>query len=183
MRRYGLIAALAVALGAGPAIAQSVFRTPTPNVNAPGEVAMCGTTGSSYVPCSAPGALPIPVTVQNTPQVIVSQPAQVRTAVAVATGTTGAVTATMTTTTGTLYLCGFDVSAIGGTATVGPITVTGLAGGTFTYQLASTAAGNVLFHPFTPCLPASAPTTSIAVATTADGTATAVDVNVWGIVQ
>ena len=81
------------------------------------------------------------------------------------------------------FLCGFDVSAISGTADVGPITVTGLTGGTFTYHLASSAGGVTLNRSFSPCIPASAVNTAIVVATTADGTASAVDVNVWGVAR
>ena len=102
------------------------------------------------------------------------------------TGTTGAVTGTLTAVAGkTLYICGFDVSAIGGTADVGPITVAGLAPATtsFVYHIASSAGGVTLPRRYTPCLPAATPTTNITVTTTADGTATAVDVNVWGVAQ
>jgi hypothetical protein len=103
---------------------------------------------------------------------------------AVATGTTGAVSASMSAPASKLlFLCGFDVSAIGGTADVGPITVTGLTGGTFTYHLASSAGGVTLNRSFSPCIPASAVNTAIVVATTADGTASAVDVNVWGVAR
>jgi hypothetical protein len=102
---------------------------------------------------------------------------------AIATGTTGAVTATLPGAPGdTTYLCGLDVSAAGGTATVSPITVTGLLGGTFTYQ--GVNAGGVPYtHAYWPCIPASAINTSISVTTTADGTATAVNVQVWGFRQ
>jgi hypothetical protein len=83
----------------------------------------------------------------------------------------------------TLSLCGVDISAIGGTAAVGPITITGLLGGTFTYQFTSTA-GGVTFNPrFTPCIPAKDSATAIAIVTTADGTATAVDINAFGTAQ
>jgi hypothetical protein len=98
-------------------------------------------------------------------------------------GSTGAVTATLTSSTGHLaYLCSFDVSALGGTATVGPITVTGLAQ-ILTYQLTATASGNVFVRSFKPCLPASATGTNIVITTTADGTASAVDVNAAGFLQ
>jgi len=101
----------------------------------------------------------------------------------VGTGSTGAVTATLTSAAGKLaYLCSFDVSALGGTATVGPITVTGL-GTTLTYQIAATASGNVFTRNFQPCLPASAANTNIVITTTADGTASAVDVNAAGFLQ
>ncbi len=80
----------------------------------------------------------------------------------------------------TTYICGFNVSAIGGTAAIGPITVAGLIGSSQVYQLTSTAAGVQLTQNFNPCIPASAVNTSITITTTADGTATAVDVNSWG---
>jgi hypothetical protein len=103
---------------------------------------------------------------------------------AIASGTTGAVVATLATIPGkTTWLCGFDVSAIGGTAAVGPVTVTGLIGGTFTYQLASSASGVTLGRTFTPCIPASALNTTIVITTTADGTASAVNVQAWGYVS
>lgn len=97
------------------------------------------------------------------------------------TGSTGAVTATLTATAGrTTYICGFDVSAVG-TSAVGPITVGTLIGGSsFTYQLTATSGGAFLSREFTPCIPANAAATSITVTTTADGSATAVDVNAHG---
>jgi hypothetical protein len=98
-----------------------------------------------------------------------------------ATGTTGAVVGTLAGVAGkTTYICGFDVSAIGGTAAVGPITVAGLTGSSMVYQLSSSAAGVTFSRTFTPCVPASAANTAITITTTADGTATAVDVNSWG---
>jgi hypothetical protein len=97
------------------------------------------------------------------------------------TGSTGAVVGTMAATASvTNFLCGFDVSAVGGTAAVGPITVAGLIGSSMVFQLTSTAGGVTLPVIFNPCIPASAANTAITVTTTADGTATAVDVNAWG---
>lgn len=113
-----------------------------------------------------------------------SYPAGATPLVGVGTGSTGAVTGTLTGAAGvTTYLCGFDVSAIGGTAAVGPITATPLAGSSplsLTYQFSSSAAGSTLNRGYSPCIPAPAVNTSITVTTTADGTASAVDVNVWG---
>jgi hypothetical protein len=98
-----------------------------------------------------------------------------------AAGSTSAVVGTLAGTAGkTTYICGFDVSAIGGTAAIGPITVAGLVGSSMVYQLNSAASGVTLQKTFTPCIPASAVNTAITVTTTADGTATAVDVNSWG---
>lgn len=99
----------------------------------------------------------------------------------IGTGTTGAVVGTLAGAVGsTTYICGFDVSAVGGTAAIGPIVVAGLKGGSFTYQLFSSATGVTLSKEFTPCIPASATNTAITVTTTADGTASAVDVNAHG---
>lgn len=96
-------------------------------------------------------------------------------------GTTGAVVGTLAGVAAkTTYICSFDVSAIGGTAAVGPVVVAGLVGGSFTYQASSSAAGVNLPRTFSPCIPASAVNTPITVTTTADGTATAVNVNAHG---
>ncbi len=101
--------------------------------------------------------------------------------IGVGTGTTGAVVGTLAAAASkTTYICGFSVSATGGVATLGPIVIAGLSGGSFTYQLFSTATGANLSQSFAPCLPSSAVNTAITVTTTADGTATAVDVNASG---
>lgn len=98
-----------------------------------------------------------------------------------AAGTTGAVVGTLANTSGkTTYICGFDVSAIGGTAAVGPVTVAGLTGSSAVYQMSSSAAGSNYSRTFSPCIPASAANTAITITTTADGTATAVNVNSHG---
>jgi len=101
-----------------------------------------------------------------------------------ATGTTGAVVGTLAALTGKLtWICGFNVSGIGGTAAIGPITIAGIKTSSMVYQLASTASGAFLTQTFTPCIPASAVNTAITITTTADGTATAVSVNSWGFQQ
>ncbi len=101
-----------------------------------------------------------------------------------ATGTTGAVVGTLTAVAAkTTYICGFNVSAIGGTAAVGPITIAGLITSSMVFQLAASASGNFISQTFTPCVPASAVNTNITTTTTADGTATAVSVNSWGYNQ
>jgi hypothetical protein len=101
------------------------------------------------------------------------------------TGTTGAVVGTLAaaTTGKTTYICGFDVSATGGTAAIGPVVVAGTVGSSLTYQFYSLAAGANLTRTYTPCIPASATNTAITVTTTADGSASAVDVNSWGYQQ
>lgn len=102
-----------------------------------------------------------------------------------ATGTTAAVTATLPATAGQFtYLCNFQVSAAGGTATISPITVAGVQGGSLVFQ--GISAGGA---PFTPpswapnCLRSSAVNTAITITTTADGTATAVNVQASGYTQ
>ena len=101
-----------------------------------------------------------------------------------ATGTTGAVVGTLAAVTGkTTYVCGLNVSATGGTAAVGPITVAGTITGSLVFELNSSVAGSNLSENFSPCIPASAADTAITTTTTADGTASAVAVNSWGYQQ
>lgn len=97
-----------------------------------------------------------------------------------ASGTTGVVVATLAAVAGkTTWICNFNVSGTG-TLSVGPITIAGLAGGSQVYQL--TAPGSV-GATFTPCLPASAVNTAVTITTTADASATAVNVNSSGFQQ
>ena len=97
-------------------------------------------------------------------------------------GTTAAVTATLPGAVGKItFLSGFSVSAAG-TGTISPITVSGIVGGPFVYQGIS-AGGAPFVHAFSPGVPAANVNTPITVTTTADGTATAVNVNVWGFQQ
>lgn len=97
-----------------------------------------------------------------------------------ATGTTGAVVGTLAAAANKLTtLCDFDVSATG-TGSVGPVTIAGLLGGSRVYQL---TAPSIVSKSFNPCLPASAPNTAITITTTADASATAVDVNSSGTQQ
>jgi hypothetical protein len=101
-----------------------------------------------------------------------------------ASGTTGAVVGTLAAATGkTTYIAGFNVQAIGGTATVGPIVVAGLVGSSMTFQTdvnSATVGKTVASATFNPPIPASATNTAITITTTANGTATAVNVNAWG---
>lgn len=102
-----------------------------------------------------------------------------------AAGTTGAVVGTLAAAAlKTTFICGFNVQAIGGTAAIGPVTVAGLIGASQVYQGSSSVAGGpVASASFTPCVPASAVNTAITITTTANGTATAVNVNAWGYQQ
>jgi hypothetical protein len=137
----------------------------------------------------SPGIVTLgPATVANSlPNVLSSQyPVNATTTTPTAitgnsTGTTGAVVGTLSGVASvTTFICGFNVSATGGTAAIGPITVAGLVGSSMVFQFFSTATGANLTQTFNPCIPASAVNTAITVTTTADGTATAVDVNSWG---
>jgi hypothetical protein len=99
-----------------------------------------------------------------------------------ATGSTSAVVGTLAAVANkTTYICGFSVSSTG-SAAVSPITVAGIVGSSMVFQNLSAGAG-ILQQAFYPCVPASAPNTAITITTTADGTATAVNVNSWGFLQ
>lgn len=175
-----LVLAVAGSLAAAaPSWAQAVFPTQAPNVNVPGVVEMCIDQNGIARGCDplVPRSVKVVSGIPSGPYPVGSFPIT-----AIGTGTTGAVVGTLAAGgTRTTYICGVDVSVIGGTAAVGPIVIAGLTGGSFTYQASSTAAGGVaLTRTFTPCIPGATQNTAITITTTADGTATAVDVNAWG---
>lgn len=101
-----------------------------------------------------------------------------------ATGTTGATTATLATGASvTTYLCGFSIRANATAAATGNSTVTGTITGTLNYTqwTAPNASGiGITEQIFTPCIPASAVNTSIAVISAAPGTGGVVSVTAWG---
>lgn len=101
-----------------------------------------------------------------------------------ATGTTGATTATLTgTSTTTVYLCSYSVRANATAAANVQNTITGIISGTRTDQMwvAPLASGlGVDEQLFTPCVPASAINTAIAVASGAPGSGGNVTVNATG---
>lgn len=132
--------------------------------------------------CAVPGSSPVVyLPCGPTNPMAVAQISAGTTITGNSTGTTGAVVGTLAGVAGkTTYICGFSVSAIGGTATVGPITIANTVTASLVFYIASTATGNTLTQSFTPCIPASAANTAITTTTTADGTATAVTVNSWG---
>lgn len=169
MRR--LLAALAIS-SALSACAYAQTGTPLPVI--PGYNAYSGCPSANLTPCFKqnvsgnasypPGSTPI---------------------VGSASGSTGAVAGSLAAAIGQFtYICGFQISCAGGTSTCGPATVSGLAS-QFNFQLANNASGvPVNFsQTFWPCIPSSAVNTAINVATTANGTATAVDVQAWGYQQ
>lgn len=164
-----------VAVSVAPVTATNPALVVDLRPDSPGIIATGGATTANSVSTILNSQYPVnSVTTAATP------------AVAKATGTTSAVTGTIAAVaSATNYLCGFDVSYIGGTAAISPVTVTGLLGGTWTYQLdvASATVGKTYSKEFTMCVPASATNTAISVVTTADGTATAVDVQLHGYTQ
>lgn len=101
-----------------------------------------------------------------------------------ATGTTAATTATLAGTSAkTTYICGWSIDADATAATVGDMTVTGIITGTLTRRqgAAAVAAGTAsTWQVYSPCLPANATNTSIAVVSIAAGTGGHTDVNAWG---
>lgn len=163
---------LATAAAQTPNITGNEFATQTAGKTVPGAMQMCINPATGYaVPCPGSGA----GGTVNASATQIQGNAQ---------GSTAALVGTLAAAAGkTTYICDFDVSAIGGTAAVGPVTIAGLLGGSKVYQMSSSAGGVLLSRNWSPCLPASAPNVPITVTTTADGTATAVDVNSSGFRQ
>ncbi|HET8921271.1 MAG TPA: hypothetical protein VFN27_16550 [Xanthobacteraceae bacterium] len=161
------LALAALLLAALPASSQIAWPTPVGTMAAVGSVAMCLNPGGVAIPVSAAGSCGSQVN-------------------AVATGTTAAVTATIPAVAAkTNFLCTLDVSELQ-TATAGSfsVTVSGLLGGTFTYQGSNAAsAASTLSRTFTPCLVGSAVNTAIVVTAAANANGAAVDVNVSGYLQ
>jgi hypothetical protein len=201
-KRYLLAFVLAV-LGCIPASAQQNEVNPcvlVPNTAMGITLTGCqGVSATNPLPVT-PSASGAPITNANPLAVNISQggaavtaanplpvgpnqyPAASTAITAIATGTTAVVTATLAGVAAkTTYICGFDISAAG-SATISPITIGGLLGGTYTFQGLS-AGGTPFNRTYTPCIPASAVNTAITVNTTADATATAVDVQAWGFQQ
>lgn len=157
------------------------------NPNSPGIVALGQTTKANSVPvtfasdsgpAAVANALPFTLSSQYPTNATTTAPTPIT---GNATGTTGAVVGTLAAAASvTTHICGFNVSTAGGVASIGPITVAGLVGSSMVFQLFSTATGANLTQTFNPCIPASAANTAITITTTADGTASAVDVNSWG---
>ncbi len=142
------------------------------NPNSPGIIATGGATTALSVPVALNSQYPVN-SVTTAPTAITGN----------ATGSTGAVVGTLAAAASkTTFICGFNVSTIGGTAPSSPITVAGLIGSSQVYQTPiNAAAGQILItQNFNPCIPASAVNTAITITTTAAAAATAVDVNSWG---
>ena len=176
-----LLALLALAL-ASPAFAQSFGET-AGGATVPGHANFCFTGATNadgslaVVPCNSSNPLPVVVS-SSAPG---TAPVGVTMITGNSTGTTGAVTGTLAGVANkTTYICGFTVNAIGGTAAVGPITVSNTLTANMVYQLTDVTTGVLFSQTYSPCIPATAANTAITIATTASAGATAVDVNSWG---
>lgn len=100
-----------------------------------------------------------------------------------ATGTTAATTATLAAVAGkTTYICGFSINSTATAAAAGNATVTGTVTGTLNFEMGTGATPAVVItqQSFTPCVPASAVNTSIAVVSAAPGTGGVISVSAWG---
>jgi len=81
-----------------------------------------------------------------------------------------------------VYVCGLNLSFVGGAGTLGPVSIGGLAAGTMYLQGASLGYPTPYIENFSPCLPALA-NTSITLGVTTDATATKVSGAFWGVWQ
>ena len=128
---------------------------------------------NQWIPCDTSPAFPVSLSSQY--------PSGSTAITGNSTGTTGAVVGSLAgVASKTTYICGLNVSATGGTAAVGPITVANTITGSMVFELNSSVAGSNISENFSPCIPANAANTAITTTTTADGTASAVAVNSWG---
>lgn len=152
--------------------------TGTPGSATPSQgVAIGGTDGTNFhiMGVSAAGVVPVAPS---------PYPATAVPITASATGTTAATTATLTNVSGhTTYICGYSVRANATAATTVLDTVTGVITATMSSELwvAPAASGlGVDEQIFTPCIPASGASVSIAVVSGTPGAGGLVSVKAWG---
>jgi hypothetical protein len=103
-----------------------------------------------------------------------------------ATGTTAATTATLAALTGRLtYICGFSINSTATAAAAGNATVTNTVGGTLNFEMGTglSPAVAITTQAFTPCIPANAQNTAIAVVSAAPGTGGVISVTAYGYQQ
>lgn len=168
-----ILLVLAVLFASGPAFASDCWNNSAATQTDCGSVTMFLNGSTLAVPVTPTAPLPMAPN---------SYPSGATPITGNATGTTGAVVGTLAAAVGkTTYICGFHLDSAG-TGAIGPITMAGLVGSSMVFQ-GTAGANNNPAQTFTPCIPASAPNTAITITTTADGTATAVDVNSWGYQQ
>lgn len=174
-------------LASGLGLAFALALALTSPAHADQDVSLClrvtntstGVVQQNCIPVSA--AFPLPVATLAYP----TGPNGAATPVtAAATGTTAATTATLPAVAGkTTYICGWRADASATAATVVVLTVTGGISGTLTYAenvgaVATAAAVNSQIY--SPCVPASAVNTAIAVNGGAAGTGGSSSVSAWG---
>lgn len=144
----------------------------------------CKLTAGGFAPCPVTSGDILRVSVeQSSPGVPNSTATQV---IISATGTTGAVVATLPAVSGkTNFLCDFSSEQTATAGIIGGITVTGLLGGTRTYfaGVGTSPAVTQVNRNFNPCLPASATNTAIVLTTGAAGAGGNVSMNADGYVQ
>lgn len=176
MKRIAAFLIGALCLLAGPALAQTFVVAACP---AGGTVGAPGQSGRPYAIDPSGN-----VCVSSTGAQSSQYPSGATPITASATGTTAATTATLATGASvTTYICGFSIRANATAAATGNATVTGTITGTlnFTQWTAPLASGIGLVEMiFTPCVPASATNTSIAVVSAAPGAGGVVSSTAWG---
>jgi hypothetical protein len=192
MRKIMLALVALLCLQALPALAQSpntdtYFYTPGGGgVN--GALGMCLNASNKAVPCNAANVLPSPVTVGPFPSNTATGAAATP-ITASATGSTGAISATLAAAAGKFtYLCGFNYQGSQTTAAVSAnIVVTGTVTATMNFGFVNLVTGAASPQPppviqnFTPCVPSSAVNTPIVVTPPTLGAgATLATVSVWG---
>lgn len=141
------------------------------NPNSPGIIALGPAAIASSVPVIPSSQYPGNATAAANP------------ITASATGTTGATTATLAgVASKTTFICGFTITSDATAALAGTATLTGTVTGTMSYiqNVGGATAAGILSQTFTPCIPASATNTGIAVNSVAAGTGGNTAVTAWG---
>lgn len=161
-------------------------RNPCYNTGTPGNCVPVGT--NTPLPVAPTNTVAAPLVTSPT-----SYPTGATPVTSSATGTTGAITATLAgAASKTTYICGFFYTGTNATAanTATNLTITGTINGTLNFGFATLAAAATvpnnqpLDEAFTPCVPASAVNTSIVVNGPALGAgATLATVTAWGYQQ
>src|SRR6266481_9332965 len=144
-----------VAVSVAPVTATNTALVTALRPDSPGIITLGPAAVSSSVPFTLSSQYPTNATT-TTPTAITAS----------TTGTTGATTATLAgVASKTTFICGFTISSDATAALAGAATVTGTITGTLNYiqNVGSATAAGVLTQTFSPCIPASATNTGIAV--------------------
>ena len=162
------IAGVATPVGSG---VQATAQRVTLATDSPGIVTLGGATVANSLPVIPSSQYPANATAAAAP------------ITASTTGTTGATTATLAgVASKTTFICGFTITSDATAALAGSATVTGTITGTLNYiqNVGSATAAGILQQTFSPCIPASATNTGIAVNSVAAGTGGNTAVAAWG---